>query len=82
MDGAGALDATHPGNLAVIHGAVFDGPHEGAFRAGTAAEWLARHAHDARASRAIRRARDGGEGACFVAADGALWHLRRVEGDR
>lgn len=78
------MDATtpHPGNLAVIDGAVFDGPYEGAFRTGTAAEWLARYAHDPRASRAIRRARDGVEGASFVAADGAVWELRLVEGDR
>lgn len=40
--------ATHPSNLVLIDGAVFDGPYEGRLRRGTAAVWLARHAHDPR----------------------------------
>jgi hypothetical protein len=71
----------HPSNLTLIDGAIFDGPHEGQLRRRTAAEWLRRYAHDQRASIAIRRARDGQEGAAFAAIDGVVWHLRRVDFD-
>src|SRR5215204_4240899 len=72
-------DAIHPSNLALIDGAVCDGPYEGQAKRMSAAGWPAAYAHDARASVAIRRARDGGEGACFRMADGVVWHLCRVE---
>ena len=68
----------HPGNRILIDGAVFDGPYEGGCKRMTAAAWLARHDHDVRAGVAIRGARDGGEGCSFRAADGVVWHLRRV----
>ncbi len=44
----------------------------------TAADWLSRYAHDRRAAVAVRRARDGEDGVSFRAADGVVWHLRRV----
>lgn len=72
-------DAIHPSNLTLIDGAVCDGPYEGQAKRMNAAGWLAAYAHDARATVAIRRARNGEEGACFRAADGVVWHLRRVE---
>lgn len=70
----------HPGNRVLIDGAVFDGPYEGNAKRMTAAEWLARYDHDARAGIAIRGARNGDEGRGFRAIDGVVWHLRRVEG--
>ncbi len=74
-------DATHPSNRVLIDGAVFDGPYEGNFKRTTAAEWLARYDYDVRAGVAIRRARNGDEGCSFRAADGVVWHLRRVESE-
>ncbi len=75
------MNTVHASNQALIDAAVFDGPYEGQLRRRTAAEWLSRYAHDRRASLAIRRARDGEEGASFRAADGVVWHLRRVGPD-
>ena len=74
-------DDAHPSNRVLIDGAVFDGPYEGKLKRMTAAEWLAKHAHDVRAGVAIRRARAGEEGAFFRAVDGVVWHLRLVAPD-
>ncbi len=75
------MSETHASNQALIDGAVFDGPCEGQLRRRTAAGWLSRYTHDHRASVAIRRARDGEEGASFRAAGGVVWHLRRAGPD-
>ncbi len=74
-------DDAHPSDRVLIDGAVFDGPYEGKLKRMTAAEWLARHGRDVRAGVAIRRARDGEEGACFRAVDGVVWPLRVVGPD-
>jgi hypothetical protein len=62
-----------------IDGAVFDGPYEGCSKRMAAAERLARYDYDVRAGIAIRGARNGDEDCSFRAADGVVWHLRRVE---
>lgn len=56
-----------PSNPVTVHGPIFDGRHEGLLRTGTAAEWMERWVHSHRAQVAIR------------AADGTVWHLRRVD---
>jgi hypothetical protein len=66
----------HSSNTTLIEGAVFDGAYEGAYRVATAAQWLARYAHNHRACIAIRRARNGAEGAAFRDDSGVVWNLR------
>ncbi len=75
------MSEIHASNQALIDAAVFDGPYEGQLRRRTAASWLSLYAQDQRASIAIRRARDGEDGVAFRAADGVVWHLRRVGSD-
>ena len=75
------MSEMHASNQALIDGAVFDGPYEGQLHRRTAAEWLSLYAHDRRASVAIRRACGGEDGVSFRAADGVVWHLRRVGPD-
>ncbi len=75
------MSEVHASNQILIDGAVFAGPYEGQLRRRAAAEWLSDDAHDHRGSMAIRRARDGEEGASFGTAGGVVWHLRRVGPD-
>ncbi len=72
------MSEIHSNNQVLIDGAVFEGSYEGQLRRRTAATWLSLYAQDHRASIAIRRARDGEEGASFRAAGGVVWRLRRV----
>ena len=69
----------HPSNPVLLDGAVFDGRCEGLMRRRSAAGWLALYDHCPRAGAAIRRARDGAEGAAFCSLGGVVWHPRRVE---
>lgn len=69
---------THPANTALIAGAIFEGPYEGRLVHRTAAEWM-RVFPATRAQMAIRKARDGVEGATYREPSNIVWHFRLVE---